>query len=549
MTNETQKTIKKQSFVSGALVSSAGVFFAKLIGLLYCIPFNSILHTSVNVEYYGTTQVLYSYLLNVCQAGFPFAIATLIARYASREDYKTCLLVKKLSSRLMISMGFAMMMLLIVFSQPAANAIYSGEGNASDFRFALVCSAFALFFVPVLSSMRGFYQGLKEMDLYSFSQVLEQLSNAAFTLGASAIAVYVFGQDRIWAVFLGVLATSVAAITAMFHLKLHDRKRVKEMKELAAVQETTLDIRARDILMELLHVSIPFMIIAILGYSDSIINVLFLNKGLEAYGCTPAEITLISSTINYKAQKLMSIPMVLAPGFSSAIIPHITSAITKKDFKLVRKNISQCIDIVLYIATPVALCLAVFSQPLIATLFPPEHMSDLPQVAQILSVFALVAFVDTLQPILTSLLVSCGLRKKSVLIMVIQVIIKFSLSYLMLANFSYPGLVASTLISTGVCIAMSLYQFRKHFKLRLKYTVRRLLIIAGGCVLLALSAKLLFSIGLGYTLGDGRAMAFIKMCVSGILCVIVYFGFTYLFGLPQLLLNLDLKKIAARFKR
>lgn len=543
------KENKKQSFVSGALVSSAGVFFAKLIGLLYCIPFDSILASNANVEYYGTTQVLYSYLLNVCQAGFPFAIATLIARYISKEDYKTCLLVKKLSSRLMISMGFAMMLLLIVFSKPVANTIYAGEGNASDFRFALICSAFALFFVPVLSSMRGFYQGLKEMEIYSFSQVLEQLTNAAFTLGASALAVYVFAQDTLWAVFLGVLATSVAAIVAMFHLKINERKKVAEMKELALQQQNEIYVKGKDILLELLHVSIPFMIIAILGYSDSIINVLFLNKGLEAYGCSPADITLISSTINFKAQKLMSIPMVLAPGFSSAIIPHITSAITKKDYSLVRKNISQCLDIVLYIAIPVSLCLAIFSQPLIASLFPPENIKELPQVATILATFSLVAFVDTLQPILTSLLVSCGLRKKSVWIMVIQVLIKFSLSYFMLAHFSYVGLVASTLISTGVCIGMSLYQFRKHFKLRLKYSLRRLLIIIVACGCMSLCAFILFKIGLGYQLGDSRIFAFIKMGVSGLISVLVYFAITYVFGLPQLLLNLDIKKMIQKLKR
>ena len=548
MSSDTKQT-KKQSFLSGALVSSAGVFFAKLIGLLYCIPFNSILQTNVNVEYYGTTQVLYSYLLNVCQAGFPFAIATLIARYVSKEDYKTCLLVKKLSSRLMISMGFAMMLLLMVFSKPVANTIYAGEGSAVDFRYALICSAFALFFVPVLSSMRGFYQGLKEMELYSFSQVLEQLTNAAFTLGASAIAVYVFAQDRIWAVFLGILATSVCAIVAMFHLKLHERKKVSEIKQLAQEQEVQEKVKGKEILLELLYVSIPFMIIAILGYSDSIINVLFLNKGLEAYGCAPEEISLIVSSINYKAQKLMSIPMVLAPGFSSAIIPHITSAITKKDYSLVRKNISQCIDIVLYIAIPVSLCLALFSKPLIATLFPPENMDQLPQVAMILAWFALVAFVDTFQPILTSLLVSCGLRKKSVWIMVIQVIVKFSLSYFMLAWFSYIGLVASTLIATGVCIGMSIYQFRKHFKLQFKYTLRRLLIIALASILMSLTAFVLFKLGLGYSLTDGRIMAFIKMCVAGLVSVMVYFGVTYVFGLPQILLNLDINKIIAKIKR
>ena len=78
----------KKSIIAGALVSSAGIFFSKLIGLLYSIPFNDILGSSVNVLYYGMTQTWYMYLLSVCQAGFPFAIASLVARYVSKGDYE-----------------------------------------------------------------------------------------------------------------------------------------------------------------------------------------------------------------------------------------------------------------------------------------------------------------------------------------------------------------------------------------------------------------------------------------------------------------------------
>ena len=103
--------------------------------------------------------------------------------------------------------------------------------------------------------------------------------------------------------------------------------------------------------------------------------------------------------------------MVLAPGFSSAIIPHITSAITQHNMKQVRKNIRDCIDIVLYIALPVSFCLYVFAEPLIVTLFPPEHAKDIPAVAQIIRWFSIVAFLDTMTPIVTNLMVATGLRR------------------------------------------------------------------------------------------------------------------------------------------
>ena len=63
------------------------------------------LGTADNLAYYGVAFNIYSYLLNICTAGFPFAIATLIAKY-SLEGLSTSLLIKKLSASLMTCFGF-----------------------------------------------------------------------------------------------------------------------------------------------------------------------------------------------------------------------------------------------------------------------------------------------------------------------------------------------------------------------------------------------------------------------------------------------------------
>lgn len=546
MSQNTGVSNKKQSLIAGALVSSAGIFFAKLIGLIYQIPFNDILATDVNVEYYGITQSIYMYLLNVCQAGFPFAIATLVARYSTKKDYKTSIYVKKLSTRLMVSLGLIMMLLFMLFSKPIAEIMYDGAGSTEDLRHAFIGSSFALFFVPILTSMRGFYQGLKEMEIYSLSQVLEQLANASFVILASSIAIYIFHADHIWAVYFGVFSTSVAAIVAMIHLKFYDRKRMKEIRKLALEQESDVTIHKKEILKELLLVSIPFMIIALLGYSDSIINTLFLQKGLKGHGLEPDTITLISATINIRVLKLMSIPMVIAPGFSSAIIPHITSALTEGNMKLVRKNVRECIDIALYIAVPISFCLFVFAEPLIVTLFPPENVKDIPFVAEILRWFSFIAFLDTITPIITNLLIASNMRKKAVRNISIQVAIKFALSYFMLVQFGYQGLVYASIISVLFNVGLCIYELTKCHHMKWKYTIHRLMIIILGCVVLWGTAQLCFKLGLTASYEVGRAMAFVHLIVAGCLSVFAYFLFTCIFQLPQMLLHIDFNKILKR---
>lgn len=541
----------KKSIIAGALVSSAGIFFSKLIGLLYSIPFNDILGSSVNVLYYGMTQTWYMYLLIVCQAGFPFAIASLVARYVSKGDYETSLYVKKISSRLMISLGFVMMLLLIIFSTPIAEMMISseGEGNVTDFRWALVASSFALFFVPILSSLRGYYQGLKEMEIYSFSQVLEQLANATFVLVASSVAVYLFCKDHLWAVYFGVFSTSVAAITALIHLKLYDRKRMVQIRELAKKQEMKSSVSAKIIIKELLIVSIPFMLVALMGYSDSIINTFFLSKGLEAHKYSAHEVTVIASVITYSLVKLSSIPMVLGPGFSSAIIPHISSAMAENNTKTVKKNICECIDLVLYIAIPVAFCLFVFAEPLIVTLYPTKVAADIPLAADIVRWFSFVALLNTILPVINSILIATNMRRTSVRNIFIQTIIKFSLSFLSLKYFGYPGLAVSSMIALGTNVVLSIYEMTKVLHINWKYTFHKLIVIAAGCFVIWGVAQIMFMLGFDSKYEAGRMMALIQLLVAGGISALAYFIFTYIFQLPQVLLKLDFNKILAKIKR
>ena len=95
----------------------------------------------------------------------------------------------------MVALGFIGMSFLILFATPLASIVLGVNSSPESLqitRNVIVLISFALFFVPVLSAFRGFYQGLKEMEIYAFSQVLEQLSRVLFLMGAGAVAVYVF---------------------------------------------------------------------------------------------------------------------------------------------------------------------------------------------------------------------------------------------------------------------------------------------------------------------------------------------------------------------
>lgn len=557
---------KKQSMIAGALISSAGIFVAKFIGLFYAVPFNTLLGNEANVAMYGVAYNIYSYLLNIFTAGFPFAVATLIAKYTSKGDYRTSLLVRKLATLVMICFGAFAMLLVIVFSSPLARLvlpasdigisqavgilepsiqIVSTSADLSTMRLVLILISFALFFVPVLSATRGFYQGLKEMEVYALSQVLEQIARVAFLLILSAVAIYMFNYGHVWSVYFGVLSTSVAAILAFIHLKLYDRKIMPQMRKKAKAQENTGITDKKAIMQELIMIAMPYLFSAVLGYSDTIVNTVFLKSGLEAHGSTSEEIVLITGCINYGVLKLMSIPMILAPGFSSAIIPHITSALARQDYKQIRKNIRDCFDIVLYIGVPISFCLFIYAKPLYDILFPPANPADLDTCAQILKWFSIEALISTINPVVTALMMAVGQRRLCIRFQVVMVAVKFALSYPMLKYFGYSGLVLSTMVAMGGYMIAGMYSLARQYHVNWKYTLHKLLIIILGCAGMFLMAWLCELVGLkGY--GMGRLMGVVQLGISGLLAMAVYLALTGIFQLPQTLFHIDVSKLLAR---
>ncbi len=576
---------QKQSIIAGGLISSAGMFFAKFLGLFYAVPFNSIIGNISNVAIYGVAFNIYSYILNICLAGMPFAIAAMVAKYSARGDYQSALLVRKLSTMFMVAFGALAMILMIVLAAPFAPLLLpeSAQGSLSNnievMRNVLMIVAIAVFFVPILSSLRGFYQGLKDMEIYALSQVLEQIARVVFLLVSSAVAVYIFQMDRTWAVYFGAFSTTIAAILGIIHLRFYDRKQMKGLR-LAAAQQKCESVKDKGIIFrELFFISVPYLLSAILGYSDSIINSFVLKGGMEAYYLANgygvevngtmvlnelgnAQLTVIIGAINYGVLKLMSIPMVLAPGFSSAILPHISAALALNNYKLARKNIRDCVETVLYIALPLCFCLFVYAKPIYAILFPPAAYPESAAVAdQILSSeqslelcvdvlkwFSIEAFLSTLVPILASLMMAVEYRGLYIKQLSGCVLLKFVIAYPLLRWFGYPGLVWSSVISMGVLMGLDFYILSKRFSIRWDATLRRIVVMVGGLLCLWCIAWLCDLIGLkGY--GSGRLVGMVQLGISGLFALLTYFAFTYLFHLPQLLLHLDFSRIMRQRRR
>lgn len=547
MDKENTLSKHKHSLLLGGLISSAGIFISKFLGLIYVIPFNYILQTNENQSYYYATYNIYSYILTVATAGLPFAIATLVAKYSSRHDYKACLLVKKISFITMTTFGFICMMLMMLGSGAIAKLTCPEDLNINTMKNVIVIISLAVFIIPILSSLRGFYQGLKEMQLYSLSQVLEQLVRIMFLLTLGALIVYVFHQDAIWALYVSVFAASISGFLTIFYLRWKGKKCLLEVIQKASVQCVPSKTKANELCKELLLAAIPFLIISIFGYCDSIINQIDLKPGLEAFG--KMEYTgIVSTAVFGRATKIIAIPMVLAPGFSAAIIPYITSALEQKNHKLVRKHILECVDSILYIALPVCFALFIFAQPIMFVLFPHAVAGQLELDTFVMKWFALEGLCATICPVQSSIVMGIGYRKKIVFNTILFALIKMVTNRIFIMWWGIPGMVLSSALAYGTFAVLNVYVIQTYFHVKWNYTLRKLVCMFAGILGFFLVSLLFSSLG-WIDVHESKLISLFYLAISGGSCMLAYFGITALCSLPQTIFHFRFKTILHRFKR
>ena len=524
----------KKSIIVGGLIGTGGLFVSKLIGLAYTIPFSYILQSEAYQSVYAQSYNIYAYLLTIFQSGVPFAVATLVARYMALEDAKSVILVKKLAFAILGLTGFVGMILLFTLSNVIAPAMVAK--NADIMANCLRILSLAIFLVPVLSAFRGYYQGLKEMEEYAFSQAFEQVFRVAFLLSTACLVVYAFGWNKKYALYAAVLSTSVATIAAIAQFIHFDRNHQHAIDEMAQMQTKSM-YSAKTIFKEILVLAIPYLVVAILGNIDQIFNSFLLPTGLKMHYNVKDTTTVISAS-NYVAGKLNAIPMILGPGFATAIIPHISEALSKKNYKLVKKNVIDSINVVLYVAIPVSFCIFAYAGPLNYTLYYSENLELCTYVVQWMS---LEGFLGTIAPLITNLMVSLEIRKNVLKNLAIGVLIKGILLIPFVWIFGLAGAVLSSMIGNGYTLYKNLKEIHDVYAISYRKTVVVIVRILIGLFVLWVTSILLSKIGLSGVEGS-KLVCLFKMCLNGLLSVIVYLVVTLYLKVPQSIFHFKLKR-------
>ena len=208
MLKNTQKT-GGQSFIKGAIIISLGGFISKVLGAIYRIPLTAFLGGE-GMGIYQMVYPLYCILLTVSASGIPTGIARLIS---SGKGFGA----ENKAFRLYGMIGVIGTILMYALSAPLA-AI---QGEPA---IALCCKLLcpSVFFVSILSIVRGYFQGKGNMYPTAISEISEQLIKVGF----GCVFAYLFRKNLALAVAFTLLAVTVSeALTTGFAVLWYMRRR------------------------------------------------------------------------------------------------------------------------------------------------------------------------------------------------------------------------------------------------------------------------------------------------------------------------------------
>lgn len=539
-----------QSLLIGALTSSFGIFISKLLGLFYYSPLSS-LAGEENMAFYSYAYAYYDVLLQISSAGIPFAIAALVARYAAKKDYKTVLLIKKLGTSIIMALSFVVGIIFFVFSTPLAKQLLGSSAPIEDIEhltnlfYILLVAVIA---VPFLSAIRGYIQGLKRLDIYASSQVLEQFVRVLSIIVGAFVIVKVLNLESIWAIYIAIAAASLGAIVAIVFTKLFSHRDEKHVLDLANEQNFDSGITSKEVTKEILTIGIPYVIISFLGTAGPLVNTTFFMDYITKVNGSSVyqSAKLASGILQANIAKISNIPSVLALGFGSGMVPYLSESLEENDNHKITRQINQILDTVTYILVPMIVIFIFFAKDIYFIMY---GNTNLDLGASLFAISNIQIFLGTIAPVFSSIMMSLRLRKEAIITLIISFFIKFITFFPCVKSFGTYGMIYSSGFYYLFQIIMYFYYLRVRFDINVRGASKRLVMICACSIAMVLPAYFIHGI-VDFSYAN-RISDILLMGGLGLWMAINYYFVSTIAGLPQKIFGLKdvtIKKLLKKFR-
>lgn len=477
---------KKHNFLQSALILTVAAAVVKVIGMLYKIPLANILGAG-GMSYFTSAYSIFNPVFALSVSGFPVAVSKMVSESMSRGRFREMRRIRSVSLALFLLTGVAGTLVMLLGAPRFARLI--GNPGAAP---AIAAIAPAIFFCCVISSFRGYYQGMSDMMPTASSQVIESVAKLVCGIAFSifllnrGLAQYAAtglvygtpaespGQAHLLALpfaaagaVLGVTAST--AVSAAYLLLRHA---VGGDGLTAAQLEAPGEARGRrDIAKSLVHIALPVCLAAAVSHVSTLIDVATIMNRVGEAMRRDAPLVLAQYAGLFPADLPQTdIPSYLygAYGFTSSLfnlVPSLTVTlgisvlpVVASDWALARRaqaaeRIRSMLKLSALVSIPAGLGLSALSRPILELLYP-ARLSEVAVAAPILQLLGVAAVLTGITTPMMSVFQAVGKAGTPVRLMLCGAVLKALTNYVLLA---VPGLnIRAAPVGTILCYAFIL---------------------------------------------------------------------------------------------
>lgn len=520
--------------LKGSAWMTAGSILSRILGALYIIPWYAWMGKDGNLANAITAQSynIYSLFIIVSTAGIPGAVAKQIAKYNALNEYGVS---RKLFHRgLLLMIGFGIVCAGLMFGLAP---ILAGQDPRQI--PVLKSLSYAILIIPLMSIMRGYFQGFNDMMPSALSQFIEQLARVAWMLMTAYVIMKMQDGNYLRAVTQSNLAAAIGAMFGILLLVYYYQKQKREIDDLVENSNNELQVSTNSLLLEIVQQSIPFIII------DSGINIFQL---VDQYTFHPIMASFVHASFDQiesmyalfglNANKLIMIIVSLSTAMAVTAIPLLSGARARRDYQDIRKQIENTLELFFFFMIPSAFGMAAISTP-IYTIF---YGFD-PVGSNVLFIASFTAIILGLFTVLMA--VQQGLSENILAIkyLVVGLIIKCIIQYPLIRLFQINGPLLATDLAFMFTILLSLKHLKVAFHFNFKRTKRRFIgIVSFSAIMFIVIFALQFILG-RFIPADRRvtAMILVGICVG--VGILVYAFLALISGLAHSILGPKISKL------
>ena len=347
-------TPKKQTFLHGTALLAMATAIVKVIGAFYKIPLNAIIGAQ-GFSYFNTAYEIYTILLMISTAGLPVAMSRMISQASSLGHYQQVRKIYTTSRTIFLTIGLIGAAFMTLFCRQLAQFQEQPDAWA-----AIGLLGPSAFFICLMSTYRGFFQGQSNMLPTSSSQIIEAVCKLIVGI-AAAILIKSYTQSLSLAAAGAILGVTVSCVVSSAYLSHLFRKAYKELPG------STEPTSSRSVIAKsLLAIAVPITIgSAGLQLLTVLETKIYMGRLLETLTQTQAD---IQKGIYNMTQTIFNMPCAFITPITISIIPAITAQLTTSDHKGAKSTAESAARITGLISAPCAVGLFLLAEPITALL-------------------------------------------------------------------------------------------------------------------------------------------------------------------------------------